>query len=72
MEHGRLCQLCFTKGLIEPATQVHHKIPLTADNINNPAITLNHDNLMSLCENCHAEQHRTKRWRCDALGHVSL
>jgi hypothetical protein len=29
-------------------------------------------NLLALCEECHAEQHRTKRWRCDALGHINL
>ena len=71
-EHGGLCQLCLAKGLIEPAVHVHHKVHLTADNINDPRITLDADNLMALCEECHAEQHRTKRWRCDALGHVSL
>ena len=71
-ECGGLCQICLSKGLIEPATQVHHKIHLTADNVNDPAVTLSHKNLMALCESCHAEQHRTKRWRCDALGHINL
>ena len=45
---------------------------LTADNINDPLITLDSSNLMALCEECHAEQHRKRRWRCDALGHISL
>ncbi len=71
-EHGRLCQVCLGKGLIEPATEVHHKIHLTPENINDPKITLDSSNLMCLCEECHAEMHRTKRWRCDALGHVLL
>ena len=71
-EHGGLCQICMSKGLIEPAVHVHHKIPLTADNINDPRITLDSSNLMALCEECHAEQHRKKRWRCDAMGHIAL
>ena len=69
---GGICEVCFSKGLIEPAVHVHHKTVITPENLDNPQITLNHDNLMALCEECHAEQHRTKRWRCDAAGHVSL
>ena len=71
-EHGGLCQLCLTKGIIEPAVHVHHRIPLTPENLDDPRIALDSSNLMALCEECHAEQHRTKRWRCDALGHVEL
>lgn len=32
---------------------VHHKMPLTPQNINNPAITLNWDNFKYLCTECH-------------------
>jgi len=71
-ESGGLCQLCLSKGLIEPAVHVHHKVPLTAENLNNPMIALDSSNLMALCEACHAEQHRKKRWRCDAMGHVAI
>ena len=71
-EHGGLCELCLSKGLIEPAVHVHHKVHLTPENINDPRITLDASNLMALCEECHAEQHRTKRWRCDELGHVTI
>ena len=69
---GGLCQACLGKGLIVPAVHVHHRIPITPENLDNPRITLDSSNLMALCEECHAEQHRKKRWRCDALGHVSL
>ena len=69
---GGLCEICLGKGLIEPAVHVHHKVHLTPDNLNDPMIALDSSNLMALCEACHAEQHRTKRWRCDALGHVTL
>ena len=69
---GNLCEACRKKGLIVPATQVHHKQPITPENLKDPAITLNHANLMALCDECHAEQHRKKRWRCDPDGHVRL
>ena len=71
-EHGGLCELCLAKGLIEPAVHVHHKVHLTADNVDDPRIALDSSNLMALCEECHAEQHRTKRWRVDPDGHVRL
>jgi len=46
---GGLCERCREKtGYI-----VHHKIHLTKFNINNPDITLNHNNLEYLCKVCH-------------------
>lgn len=69
---GGLCEICLAKGLIVPAVHVHHKVHLTGENIGDPMIALDSSNLLALCEDCHAEQHRTKRWRCDALGHVRL
>ena len=69
---GGLCELCLKRGLIKLATQVHHRQHITPDNLDDPRITLDHSNLMALCDECHAEQHRTKRWRCDELGHISL
>ena len=71
-ERHNLCEICLAKGLIVPAVHVHHKIPLTSDNIRDPQITLDSSNLMALCEACHTEQHRKKRWRVDAMGHVIL
>ena len=35
------------------AEEVHHIQELTPENINNPMITLNPDNLLSLCHSCH-------------------
>ena len=71
-EKGGLCEICLSKGLIEPAVHVHHRKPITPENLSDPSITLDHSNLMALCEQCHQEQHRQKRWRCDALGRVLL
>lgn len=69
---GRLCEICLKKGLIEPAVHVHHKTSITPENVKDPEITLNHNNLMALCEKCHTEQHRKKRWRCEPDGHVHI
>ena len=71
-ENGGLCQACWSKGLITPAVEVHHIKPITPDNVDNPMITLDHSNLMALCDSCHDDMHRKKRWRCDAMGHVDL
>ena len=71
-EKGGLCEVCLSKGQIEPAVHVHHRVPITPENLSDPAITLDHSNLMALCEECHQAQHRTKRWRYDAFGRVSL
>ncbi|SFR15292.1 HNH endonuclease [Desulfoscipio geothermicus] len=47
-----LCERCPRPGHI-----VHHKIKLTPENINNPDVTLNWDNLEYLCLNCHNREH---------------
>ena len=44
-----LCERCMKEGRYKPAEIVHHKVYLTPENINNPAITLNWDNLEALC-----------------------
>lgn len=48
---GGLCEQCHTKhGYI-----IHHKIKLTPENISNPDLSLNFDNLMYVCKKCHDE-----------------
>lgn len=49
--HG-LCERCGEPGYI-----VHHKKYLTPNNINNPDVALNHDNLEYLCLACHNKEH---------------
>ena len=44
----------------EQCDEVHHKIPLTPENIYNPEITLNWDNLELLCSSCHSIEHNKK------------
>ena len=43
-----ICEKCGEIG-----EEVHHIIPLTPSNINNPEISLSWDNLMLLCRSCH-------------------
>jgi hypothetical protein len=47
-----LCERCPKPGYI-----VHHIIELTPENINDPDITLNWDNLEYLCLECHNSAH---------------
>ena len=76
---GNLCERCFSRGIIEAGSrdrplEVHHKIPLTADNIKDPGIALAWKNLELLCKSCHDEerQRKEKRWRIDSDGHVRI
>lgn len=55
--HG-LCERCGAKGEVVPADVVHHKVPLSVDNINDPDVTVNPDNLVALCHECHTEVHQ--------------
>ena len=46
------------RGELKPADVVHHKIPLTPENVDDPDISLNPDRLIALCDDCHTEVHR--------------
>ena len=67
---GGLCEVCLSKGIYTPAEIVHHKVHITAQNVNDPEVTLNHDNLQALCRECHGEVHGGRRYKIDATGHV--
>lgn len=54
--HG-LCEECMEHGRLTPGSIVHHKIPLTPDNINDRNVTLNPDACMYVCKECHEEIH---------------
>lgn len=51
----RDCFLCVRCG--NPGSIVHHKVYLTAQNISDPYIALNADNLETLCKPCHDIEH---------------
>lgn len=64
-----LCEDCLSAGIIKAGKIVHHKTPITADNINDPSITLSFDNLKLVCQDCHAKEHGTNtRYMWDADG----
>lgn len=69
---GGLCEQCLKNGQYNPGVIVHHKIAITPENIKDPWITMDFNNLELLCRDCHAAQHsRGKRYRVDELGRVS-
>lgn len=47
-----ICERCGNTAVI-----VHHKTYITPNNINDPNITLNWDNLEALCATCHQHEH---------------
>ena len=67
-----LCQDCLKRGVYTPAAEVHHIIELTPDNIHDEDITLNPDNLVSLCKACHYARHNpnARRYTVDEFGSV--
>ena len=76
---GKICERCRSRGIIETGSkenplETHHKIALTDENINNPNITLNWDNLELLCKHCHDQERerKKKRWKIEPDGHVTI
>lgn len=69
-----LCVDCKKKGRITPAEEVHHIIPITPSNLNDPSVTLNLTNLVSLCKRCHASRHKRgkQRYAVDEFGRVTI
>ena len=77
---GNLCERCLAKGEIKAGEIVHHKKYLTPDNIGDPDVTLNWNNLELVCRQCHEEEHensryivrrRKRRYTVDEFGRVA-
>jgi 5-methylcytosine-specific restriction protein A len=49
-----ICEDCLAQGRHDPATEVHHIIPVTQA----PKLRLEQSNLVCLCGHCHRERHR--------------
>ena len=51
------------------ATEVHHLIELNENNVHDPTVSLNLENLQSLCHDCHSKitmnEHGIKNLDCD-------
>lgn len=71
---GGLCERCLKEGRVTPADVVHHKTYINENNINDPNITLNFDNLEALCRQHHNEEHNGtgRRYYVDEFGRVKL
>ena len=52
-----LCERCLEKGIVKPGYIVHHIEHLTPENIDDPEVTLNFDNLEYVCKKCHDKEH---------------
>lgn len=52
-----LCERCLSKGKLVPGKILHHIKYITPENINDPYITLNWDNLEYVCQDCHNIEH---------------
>ena len=69
---GGLCERCLLKGIVRPGRIVHHKEYISIQNIQDPEVLLNHNNLEYLCQNCHNAEHigNSRRYSIDDLGRV--
>lgn len=67
---GGLCERCLAHGIYRPGEIVHHKCYISPENINDPTVTLNWENLELLCREHHAEEHTGRRYRLDEFGRI--
>lgn len=61
---GGICEMCQR----EPGNEVHHKVFLRPENIDDESITLNPDNFMLLCYDCHQLQHEAAKRTAQLLA----
>ncbi len=66
-EQNGKCERCGRVG-----EEVHHKIRLTIDNVKDPTISINQENLELLCKDCHNKEHKrfTKEKEFDSDGNL--
>ena len=71
---GGLCERCLDKGMYVPGEIVHHKVHLNPNNITDPTVALNWNNLELLCRVCHADEHQRlkKRYKISPDGKVLI
>lgn len=58
------CENCFSKGILVPVEEVHHKISISEGG------THAKENLISLCHSCHAQIHAQRGDRWHKKDHV--
>lgn len=65
---GGLCEDCLARGIYRPGVIVHHVKHITPENIKDPNITLDWNNLRYVCRDCHGEEHRKNKSRRYSIG----
>ena len=67
MSVNGLCERCGQIGI-----EVHHKVRLTIENVNDSSVSLNQDNLELLCRECHNQEHErfSNKVRFDKDGNL--
>lgn len=58
---AEMCERCFARGILKPAEIIHHKTPLTPENVDDPEICYSFSNLMRVCRDCHAAIHSSRQ-----------
>lgn len=53
--------MCVKCGNADNTLEVHHKIHLSPSNIGDVSITLNPENLITLCRDCHFAEHKADK-----------
>ena len=69
-----LCERCLERGVVRPGVIVHHRVHVSPENVGDPDVVLNWDNLQLVCRDCHAELHSgrgQRRYDVDELGRVT-
>ena len=71
-----LCERCLSKGIYRAGEIVHHVEHISPDNIQDPKVLLDWNNLQLVCRECHAELHpkgrEGRRYQLDELGRVII
>ena len=69
-----LCVDCLKAGQYTAAEEVHHIEELNAGNVEDESVSLNLDNLVSLCRECHRARHgaRARRYTVDQFGRARI
>lgn len=66
-----LCEDCLRRGIINAGKVVHHIRWIDTDNLDDTSVTLDWNNLVMVCQDCHAKRHSDGgRIAFDAEGRV--
>lgn len=65
-----LCEECEERGRITPVDDVHHIVSFmsTDDPLERLRLAFDFDNLMSLCDGCHAKKHAVGAMLTNVMG----